>query len=395
MDVEIRVPTEEEYETWIRVFRRASGHHAVELDASLRSLWIEPDRLLAAYDDGDMEGTTVASSVEMSIPGGSLPTARIDDVGVSPTRRRKGILTRLMKRQLSDIHERGEPLAMLEASESVIYGRFGFGIGVLAEDWSIDRQHTAFVSQIDRPGRLRLVDPEEAKGVYRLVNDGLAAQRSGVVRYHQSFWDYFLADPEFLRRGASALFHVVYEDGGVEGCASYRVNGETLGVQYLAALTNDAYAALWRFLLDVDLMASFQAYGRAVDEALPWMLADPRRLRRSMRDESWLRIVDVRAALSARRYARSGRLNIEVRDPICPWNDGVVELDGGPDAASCRPTSESSDLVLSASDLAAAYLGTVRLATLLAAGRVEERVEGAVRTADAMFATRLQPWAYR
>ena len=342
-----------------------------------------------------MVGTTVASSLEMSIPGGSLPTARIDDVGVPPTHRRRGVLTGLMKRQLRDIHERGEPLAMLEASESIIYGRFGFGIGVLVEDWSIDRQHTAFAGQVERRGRLRLMDPEEAKRVYPLVGDRLAAQRSGVVRFHQSFWDYFLADPEFLRGGASAFFHVVYEDEGADGCASYRVKDKTLSVQYLAALTNDAYASLWRFLLDVDLRDSFQADGRAVDEALPWMLADPRRLRRSVRDQSWVRVVDVHAALSARSYAQSGRLNIEVRDPTCPWNDGVVELDGGPDGASCRPTRESSDLVLSASDLAAAYLGTVRFATLRGAGRVEERNAGAVDTADAMFATRLQPWSYR
>ena len=150
MDLDIRVPAEEEYETWIRTYRRASGRHAIESDATRRSTWIEPDRLLAAYDDGEMVGTTVASSLELSIPGGRLPTARIDDVGVSPTHRRRGILTGLMKRQLRDIHERGEPLAMLEASESIIYGRFGFGIGVLVEDWSIDRQHTAFASQVER-----------------------------------------------------------------------------------------------------------------------------------------------------------------------------------------------------------------------------------------------------
>jgi predicted acetyltransferase len=142
-------------------------------------------------------------------------------------------------------------------------------------------------------------------------------------------------------------------------------------------------------------MASFQAYGRAVDEALPWMLADPRRLRRSVRDEIWLRIVDVHAALSDRSYAQSSRLNIEVRDPICPWSDGVVELQGGPEGGFCRPTNESADLVLSASDLAATYLGTVRFATLLGAGRIEERTTGSVDTADAMFATRLQPWSLR
>ena len=187
MDFEIRVPAEEEYEEWIRIYLLASGIHATESAATRRRPWIESDRLLSAYDGGQMVGTTVTSSLEMSIPGGALPTGRVDDVGVSPTHRRRGILTRLMTRQLSDIHDRGEPLAMLEASESIIYGRFGFGIGALVEDWSIERQHTAFVSHVVPRGQVRFVDPEEATRVYPPVNDRVSEQRSGMVRYHQAF----------------------------------------------------------------------------------------------------------------------------------------------------------------------------------------------------------------
>ena len=313
MQLQIRVPAEEEYEEWVRIYLLASSIHITESAATRRRPWIESDRLLSAYDGGQMVGTTVTSSLEMSIPGGALPTGRVDDVGVSPTHRRRGILTGLMTRQLSDIHDRGEPLAMLEASESIIYGRFGFGIGALVEDWSIERQHTAFVSHVVPRGQVRFVDPEEATRVYPSVNDRVSEQRSGMVRYHQAFWDYFLSD---LRcSGSSALFHVVYGGDEPDGCASYRVRDKRLEVRYLIAATDDAYAALWSFLLNVDLVASFQANGRAVDEALPWMLADPRRLRRSVRDESWVRVVDVEAALSARSYARPGRLRIEVRDP--------------------------------------------------------------------------------
>ena len=280
---------------------------------------------------------------------------------------------------------------MLEASESIIYGRFGFGIGALVEDWSIERQHTALGSHVAPRGRVRFVDPEEATRVYPPVNDRVSEQRSGMVRYHQAFWNYFLSDLRYS--GSSALFHVVYGGDEPDGCASYRVRDKRLEAHYLIAATDDAYAALWSFLLNVDLVASFQANGRAVDEALPWMLADPRRLNRSVRDESWVRVVDVEAALSARSYARPGRLRIEVRDPTCPWNDGVWELEGGPDGASCRPTRESPDLVLSASELGAVYLGGGRFAPLLGAGRIEERTAGAAARADSMFATRLQPWA--
>ena len=260
---------------------------------------------------------------------------------------------------------------MLEASESIIYGRFGFGIGALVEDWSIERQHTALGSHVAPRGRVRFVDPEEATRVYPPVNERVSEQRSGMVRYHQAFWNYFLSDLRYS--GSSALFHVVYGGDEPDGCASYRVRDKRLEAHYLIAATDDAYADLWSFLLNVDLVASFQANGRAVDEALPWMLADPRRLGRSVRDESWVRVVDVEAALSARRYARTGRLRIEVRDTTCPWNDRVWELEGGPDGASCRPTRESPDLVLSASELGAVYLGGGRFAPLLGEGRFDVR----------------------
>ena len=278
MDLEIRMPAEEEYEKWMVTYLLACGLHATEAVRSRRP-WMELDRLLAAYDDGLMVGTTATSSLEISIPGGVLPTGRVGVVGVPPTHRRRGILTKLMKRQLRDIHERGEPLAMLEASESIIYGRFGFGIGALAEDWSIERQHTAFGRPVEPRGRVRFMDPAEAKRVYPVINNRVSAHRSGIVRYRQAFWDFFLRDTGYFASGITAFFHVAYGGDEPDGCASYRIRDKRLTVRYLVALTDDAYAALWSFLLNVDLMASFHAEGRAVDEALPWMLADPRRLR--------------------------------------------------------------------------------------------------------------------
>ena len=44
------------------------------------------------------------------------------------------------------------------------------------------------------------------------------------------------------------------------------------------------------------------------------------------------------------------------RYEFCPWNEDVYVLEGGEGHASCR-TSSAPDLVLSASELAEAYLG--------------------------------------
>ena len=71
----------------------------------------------------------------------------------------------------------------------------------------------------------------------------------------------------------------------------------------------------------------------------------------------------------------------------------MYELEGGEGHASCRRTGSAPDLVLSAGDLAAAYLGAVGFTTLARAGRVGERTPGALSVADAMFRAGLAPWA--
>ena len=393
MDIEIRPVALEELRAWTQAFDHALGRHLREAQLESRTRVLELGRTLAAVDGGEIVGTTYATSLETSVPGASLSTARVDAVGVVPTHRRRGIMTRMMDRQLRDCHERGDVLAVLESAESIIYGRFGYGIGCQGEDWTIAREHTAFARPDERRGRLRSVSPEEARAVYPEVYELVGSQRPGVIRYNAAWWDRFLDDAG-LGEGVSALFHVVYERGGnVEGYVMYRISGDTLVVVQLMAITDHAYGALWRYCFGVDLMSSTQALGRALDEPLPWMLADPRRLSRSLRDTMWLRLVDVRAALAGRRYATSGRLVIDVRDSFCPWNEGVIELEGGPEGAQCRPSNGSPDLTLTAADLAAAYLGAVRLETLSRAGRAQEHSSSAVHRADTMFATRFQPWS--
>jgi predicted acetyltransferase len=160
----------------------------------------------------------------------------------------------------------------------------------------------------------------------------------------------------------------------------------------LIATTAEAYAALWRHVLDVDLMARVSAEMRPVDEPLRFLLADSRQPKTRIEDGLWLRLVDVAAALAGRRYAVEGRLGLRVRDEFCSWNDGPYELVGGPAGAECKRNSRSPDLALDAADLAALYLGGNRFRALSEAGRVQELRPGGIARADAMFATERAPW---
>ncbi|MCH8897993.1 MAG: sterol carrier protein domain-containing protein, partial [Chloroflexi bacterium] len=160
----------------------------------------------------------------------------------------------------------------------------------------------------------------------------------------------------------------------------------------LMAATKEANAALWRYCFDVDRITATEALKRPVDDPLPWMLADPRRLQRSTRDGLWVRLIDVGASLALRHYMQSDRLVLEVRDDLCPWNNGRFELEGSAEGAICRASSSSPDLVLAVSSLASAYLGAVSFSTLSQAGLVDERSPGALLRADRMFAVQHQPW---
>ena len=106
----------------------------------------------------------------------------------------------------------------------------------------------------------------------------------------------------------------------------------------------------------------------------------------------WLRLIDVAAALKLRTYMHADRLVLEIRDEICPWNEGRFVLEGSLEGATCSPSDSPPDLVLAVSALASTYLGAVSFSTLSHAGLVDERTPGALSRADRMFAVQHQPW---
>ena len=114
----------------------------------------------------------------------------------------------------------------------------------------------------------------------------------------------------------------------------------TIEVQESMATTPQGYADIWRYLFDVDLVATVEAWNRPVDDPLLVLVAEPRRLRFGIGDGLWVRLLDIPAALSARRYASDG-IVFEVSDPFRPDNDGRYELVVEDGAGSCARTDAS------------------------------------------------------
>jgi predicted acetyltransferase len=395
MDVEIRPVTLEEFEKYLRSTERAFGHHpsAEEIEGERRVF--EPERSLAVFDGDSIVGTTGAFSLEVTVPGGGVPMAGVTAVGVAPTHRRRGLLTMMMRRQLDDVRDLGEPLAGLWASEGAIYQRFGYGMAAHACQIEIERPWTSFARPYEWRGSVRLVEKDEAMGLMPPIMDRVADATPGMWKRSQPFWQHHFADLERWRDGASALFFAVYESPeGPDGYTAYRVKHDwsggvaksTLKVRELMAATPEATAALWRSCFDHDLIGRVESWPRPLDEPLLHMLANPRALELRVGDGLWLRLVDVPGALAARRYSTSGRVVLEVHDSFCPWNEGRYELEGGPDGALCRPVKSEADLAVDVADLGATFLGGVTFRQLHRAGRVSEVTAGAMARADAMFA---------
>jgi predicted acetyltransferase len=217
------------------------------------------------------------------------------------------------------------------------------------------------------------------------------------------WWDRRLRDDPDQRDGGPARQHVLHTevDGTVTGYASFRVKAGysdtsepegTLTVEEVRALTPAAYAALWRFLLAVDLIRTVRAPMASADDPVRHLLADQRALHSTPVDALWVRLVDVGRALSARRYPARIDLVFEVRDRFCDWNDGRWHLWGHPAGAFCDRTDRDPDIVLGIEELSAVYLGGVSLATLQAAGRVTEVSPGAVTLASTAFSWPVPPW---
>ncbi|MGH2729224.1 MAG: GNAT family N-acetyltransferase, partial [Actinomycetota bacterium] len=344
-----------------------------------------------------------AFSFTLTVPGAELPAAGVTIVGVLPSHRRRGILTQMMRRQLDDIRAKREPIAILWASEGSIYGRFGYGVATISATISADRDRAVFAEAVEPEGRVRIVTLGEALKTLPDIYEKARAVTPGMYTRSDLWWEaHTLADPEHEREGGGPMFRALWEDGGrAEAYALYRVHSEwgfdgvpKGKVVVLEAIANSVAATreIWRFLFGIDLVTRIQAWIRPPDDPLFLMMAEPRRLRATLGDGLWLRIVDIIGALQGRTYARNGSIVLDVKDAMCPWNEGRWRLEGGPSGASLTPASDPPELALDIRELGSAYLGGISFGRMLDAGRIDEVVAGAAARADALFAVDRAPW---
>jgi predicted acetyltransferase len=304
----------------------------------------------------------------------------------------------MMRAHLDDVHDRGEPIAALWASEETIYGRFGYGRAAFAGEVAVPKEYVQFVVPREPSGAMRIVERDEALEKFPPLWDALARVRPGMFIRSRDWWDLrTLQDPAERRNGGGPKrFALLEREGAPTAYAIYRhqmdwEDGVTKGkVSVVEAIGADpeALAELWRYLLDIDWVATIETFLLPPDHPLFFVLAQPRRMRYRLGDGLWVRLVDVGAALSGRAYPEDGEIVLDVRDAFCPWNEGRWRLAGG----QAERTDADADLALEVDALGSAFLGGIRFAQLEQGGQIEELKPGSIERADGIFRHGLHPW---
>lgn len=410
----------EAFSAWLNVEMR--GFHGDVIAEKQREKLLEEvayRRTTGVWDDTAAEPENPVATLSswrtpMSVPGErSIESWAISSVTVSPTHRRRGIARNLLEAELRTAHAEGAPLAILTVSEATIYARYGFGPVTMAHDLTISTQRTRWIGP-EASGRVHFVSLESIYESCRNLHEQVRLKFPGEIRLDDALWGDLVG-----LRGSKAdenvkkLRAVRYDDasGAPQGFVIYGVTepegeftGHTSTVSYLLAATEDAYAGLWHFLLELDLVSTISAPLRSVDEPVVWQVSNQRAVRDTQRqsDHLWGRILDVKESLEARHYESSGTLVLDVLDPLdIAGGRYLVTINDRGEASVTQshtaetqsaPATDAAGLRLGIAELSSLYLGTVSARTLLGAGRIIEQSAGSADAFDTCFRSPTAPW---
>jgi predicted acetyltransferase len=405
-DVVVRAITDDEVRDYLRCVG-AGFHMGVDVtDERIefsRHFMTDLSRRFGAFVDGVLCGTTGSFGSELTVPGGStVAMGGVTQVTVMPTHRRRGLLREMMDTQLRDSMARAEPVTMLVAAEWPIYGRFGYGMAIEAAATIIDASTAVFVDPTMR-GTVEVVDTQSFREATPVAFDRHRLTCPGSIKREPALWDLIagiITHPtDKPPKGRMFVVHRS-EEGDVDGLAIYEPTDDwvhnqpkvKLNVHELIAVNDVAFTDLLKYLCAIDWVTEVHLHVRGVDEDVRHLFVNGRVARQADRsDHMWVRLLDVPAALAARRYETPVSIVLDVRDDFV--GDGRFRLEGDAGGATCMPTTDAAEVAVGVDVLGAAYLGGSSLMPYVMAGRVDEIAPGSVATLDRAMHSAKSPWA--
>ncbi|MFC8512179.1 GNAT family N-acetyltransferase [Streptomyces sp. NPDC057257] len=398
--MEIRPTTDQDHDVFVDTMHAAFGRFPETPAEGGGGVWwaaLEMDRaLLAVTADGRPVGTAAAYSFELTLPGEILaPAPGVTAVGVVPSHRRQGVLTALMRHQLSELRERGEFLSVLLASEAVIYRRFGYGPATYTSRLTVPRHRAALAAPraaaVPDSGSVEVLRRSDCADILEEVYDRYRRAQPGALSRPHRWWERGAGQPPIAPAQRYVALH--RDSAGVpDGYASYSLDAaNTLTVDETIATDDAASTALARFVLGHDLVSQVVFKHCPPDHPLRWQLTDFRAGQvTDATDWLWVRLLDVPRALTARGWFTDGELVLDVTDPFL-GEQGRHLLTVRDNKAECVPTDRAPDLSLDVSDLGSIYLGGTTPSTLVRAGHIRAHHPDAPALADALFRTARAP----
>jgi len=367
----------------------------------------DPTRAWGVRDRGRWVATLRTEERALSVPGVGDRTVdlRVDaltNVTVAASHRRRGLMRRMLSGSLRAARERSDAISILIAAEWPIYGSFGYAPATLSADYVLHRWRPGASCPGD-PARVRQVEREEFGELAPAVYAAARRCRPGQIDRDARWWNRVLGRDGYAPSEDLPHNWFVHEgDDGPDGLLGWKASGDfglipplgSVEVWDLTSATDTAYQNFWAYLSGIDGVDQIRLSNRSVDERVRWLLGDARALVMTQQvDFLWVRLLDVPAALAARRYAVPGEVVLEVIDAGAdPFASGRYRLRAADDQVQCESTDQDADLEITQQALASIYLGGFRLRELLLSGVAKECRPGAIGRVDLMFSTPLAPW---
>ncbi|MFI6130797.1 GNAT family N-acetyltransferase [Micromonospora sp. NPDC051141] len=356
---------------------------------------LEPGRFIGAFHDGRVVGCLDSYRSWLTVPGGArIPSSAMTHLGVLPTHTRQGIMRELAVRQFTDSLRRGEIVGAMCPAEAHLHEKFGWAPATSAVSARLHRSGARLRAPDHGRHEIRLVDQPDARNVLSAIYEPI--RWNGSIKRPDGWWLL-----HHLAQAAEPIkpYRAVHGRPGAEdGFVDYRPTNpdewmhgyeRRIVVDDFVALSRDAYHGLLQHLLSLDLVNLIDFHSLPADDPLPELFTDRRVVRDvQLRDELWIRLLDVAAALSARTFRPTGSVVLEVLDPLFDFNNGCYDVSGDGVVRTTAPPGIRVDVA----GLASAYLGGTKWWQLVASRRAEELIPGAVEAADDLFAVATLPY---
>ena len=318
MDITIRPIGPDPDDAALRLFQRPLDYafleKADETEFAVYKDLVEPERFINAFDGETPVGSAGAYTFRLTLPGNvDIGAAGITAVGVMASHRRRGILRQMLTWLLDQALERGEPVAVLQASEAAIYRRFGFGHASLSSKFELERSRATFLApvDIDAIGQVRFVDIDEGMELIPPMYDSVRLRTPATLDRSPEDWRHLILGAEPWNKDQGMKYRAVLQgsDGAVRAYAAFWIKGDwsdrgpnaRMSVNEVIGTDPEAEQAMWQWLCGYDLVGVISTWRGQVPHPLQLWLTEPRRMGLVVKDNIFLRFLDLPVALGGAR----------------------------------------------------------------------------------------------